>query len=281
MKPHSRPQTGDHVAGTCAGIAAARQATPPPRRRRTAAFGLAACLVLASLLASLLASCSVAERPPAPGPSKTPAAAAGQPAAPAADPYAALLEGRAAGPVLRVGDGALIAITVRRGGALARLGHDHVVAARRIDGHVAPAAGLAVLRFRLDEMTVDEETLRAEAGLARQPSADAIAGTRVNMLTKVLDAGQYPFVEVRARRTGDAGQLQADITLHGVTRSFTVPTTIDQAAQGLVARGTLTLRQTDFGITPFAVLGGAIAVQDALDIRFVLPARPAAPDAVR
>ena len=203
------------------------------------------------------------------------------PATPPTDPFAALREGRAAGPVLRIAGDALIAVTVRRGGALARLGHDHVVAARRIDGHVDPAAGLAVLRFRLDEMTVDEAALRDEAGLARQPSADAIAGTRVNMLTKVLDAGRYPFVEVRARRTGDAGLLQADITLHGTTRSYAVPTTIDRVPQGLVARGTLTLKQTDFGITPFSVLGGAMAVQDALEIRFVLPARPAAPDAVR
>ncbi|MUI15604.1 YceI family protein [Massilia dura] len=219
--------------------------------------------------------------PPAAAPSAPPSLPPQPAAVQPADPFAALLQGRAAGPVLRIADDALIAVTVRRGGALARLGHDHVVAARRIDGHVDPAAGLAALRFRLDEMTVDEAALREEAGLAKQPSADAIAGTRVNMLTKVLEAGRYPLVEVRARRTGDAGALQADITLHGVTRSFAVPVTIEPAPPGLVARGTLTLKQTDFGITPFSVLGGAMAVQDTLEIRFVLPARPAAPDAVR
>ncbi len=230
---------------------------------------IAACL--------LLAACAAPVPPPAAPPSVPPLPAAVQPA----DPFAALLEGRAPGPVLRIADDALIAVTVRRGGALARLGHDHVVAARRVDGHVDPAAGLAALRFRLDEMTVDEAALREEAGLAKQPSADAIAGTRVNMLTKVLDAGRYPLVEVRARRTGGAGTLQADITLHGVTRSLAVPVTIEPAPPGLVARGTLVLKQTDFGITPFSVLGGAMAVQDTLEIRFVLPARPAAPDAVR
>ncbi|WP_338763844.1 YceI family protein [Massilia sp. METH4] len=183
--------------------------------------------------------------------------------------------------MLRIADDALIAITVRRGGALARLGHDHVVAVRRIDGRVDPAAGLAVLRFRLDEMTVDETALRREAGLTTQPTPDAIAGTRVNMLAKVLDAEKYPLVEVRARRTGEPGQLQADITLHGVTRSYSVPTVLDTSAQGVTARGTLVLKQTDFGITPFSVMGGALAVQDALEIRFILPARPIAPDAVR
>lgn len=270
----------------------------PLLRRR--AGSLAAC-AMASLL---LAGCAAPERPPAPPPASLPAAATPAPAAQVADPFATLLAGRGAGPAWRIADDALIAITVRRGGALARLGHDHVVAARRIDGRVDPAAGLAVLRFRLDEMTVDEAALRQEAGLTTQPSADAIAGTRVNMLTRVLDAERYPLVEIRAQRTGDPGRpqadiklpsdptlqadpplqaetmLQADITLHGVTRRYRVPTVIDTAAPGLVARGTLALRQSDFGITPFSVMGGAMAVQDTLEIRFVLPARPAAPEAV-
>ena len=237
--------------------------------RAAGATAAAACL--------LLAACAAPETPPA-----APSSSVAPPAtAPRGDPFAALLAGRAAGPLLRIADDALIAITVRRGGALARLGHDHVVAARRIDGRVDPAAGLAVLRFRLDEMTVDEAALRREAGLTTQPSADAVAGTRVNMLTRVLDAARHPFVEVRAQRGGTPGMLQADITLHGVTRRYAVPADIERDPQGVTARGTLTLRQTDFGITPFSVMGGAMAVQDTLEIRFALPARPLAPDAVR
>ncbi|WBS00881.1 YceI family protein [Pseudoduganella sp. SL102] len=252
--------------------------TPGARARRRHAGGAA---VLAACL--LLAACAVPEAPPVPpAPSPSPASSLATPAATQpADPFAALLAGHAAGPVLRIADDALIAVTVRRGGALARLGHDHVVAARRIDGRVAPAAGLAVLRFRLDEMTVDEAALRQEAGLATQPSADAIAGTRVNMLARVLDAERHPYVEVRAQRSGEAAPLQADVTLHGVTRRYPVAASIEATPQGLTARGTLVLRQTDFGITPFSVMGGALAVQDALEIRFVLPARSAAPDAVR
>jgi hypothetical protein len=36
----------------------------------------------------------------------------------------------------------------------------------------------------------------------------------------------------------------------------------------------LTLRQTDFGIAPLSVLGGAIQVKDAVDLSFRLHARP-------
>jgi hypothetical protein len=39
-----------------------------------------------------------------------------------------------------------------------------------------------------------------------------------------------------------------------------------------VARGALQLRQSDFGITPFSVAGGAIQVADVLEVSFVIAA---------
>ncbi|PLY48354.1 hypothetical protein CSZ94_01060 [Janthinobacterium sp. ROICE36] len=169
----------------------------------------------------------------------------------------------------------LLTITVRRGGALARLGHDHVIASRTLQGVVAPALGRAQFQFRLDEMSVDEESLRQAAGLTTTPSADAIAGTRHNMLVRVLEAERYPWVSIDARRTGDKEVLEADITLHGVTRTLQLPVRIEQAAEGrgLQASGSLLLKQSDFGIVPFAVLGGAMAVQDQMELAFRIAAR--------
>ncbi|SIQ39792.1 YceI-like domain-containing protein [Janthinobacterium sp. TND4EL3] len=170
----------------------------------------------------------------------------------------------------------LLTITVRRGGALARLGHDHVVASRSLQGVVAPAPGRAQFQFRLDEMSVDEESLRQAAGLTTTPSADAIAGTRHNMLVRVLDAQRYPWVRVEARRTGDKQVFDADITVHGVTRTLQLPVRVEQAADGrrLQASGSLLLKQSDFGIVPFAILGGAMAVQDQMELAFRITARP-------
>ncbi|WP_332861691.1 YceI family protein [Janthinobacterium svalbardensis] len=169
----------------------------------------------------------------------------------------------------------LLTITVRRGGALARLGHDHVIASRTVQGVVAPAPGRAQFQFRLDEMTVDEEGLRQAAGLTTVPSADAIAGTRHNMLVRVLDAERYPWVSIEARRTGDQQVFDADITVHGVTRTVQLPVRIEQAAdgRGLQASGSLLLKQSDFGIVPFAILGGAMAVQDQMELAFRITAR--------
>lgn len=197
----------------------------------------------------------------------------------------AMPDGQAqAEPVLRIdAQASLLTITVRRGGALARLGHDHVIASRTLNGWVAPERGQAFFQFRLDAMSVDEAALRAQAGLETTPSNEAIAGTRHNMLVRVLDAERYPLVTVQARYGATPGVLDAAITLHGVTRQVAVPTTVVSAADGhsLQASGKLLLNQSDFGIAPFSVLGGAMAVQDqmelAFDIRASAPAAGAAP----
>lgn len=213
-------------------------------------------------IALLLAGCSqLAPAPPA--------------GAPAADNAAAWYgQAASAGAEVLAIDPArsLIAVTVRRGGALARLGHDHVVASRGVTGFAAPAAGRADFSFRLDQMSVDDGALRAEAGLDTAPSAAAIEGTRANMLTKVLDAQRFPLVALHAEAAG-AGKVRLTITLHGVTRTVDAPARLERQAGELAASGALQLRQSDFGITPMSVLAGAITVQDTMELRYRLVAR--------
>lgn len=168
----------------------------------------------------------------------------------------------------------LITITVRRGGALARMGHDHVVASRTLQGFIAPDAGRADFHFRLDQMTVDEPALRAQAGLDTQPSADAIAGTRANMLNRVLEAERFPVVMLHAEtKSGAAGTLRLTVTLHGVARGFDVPTTIKRDRTTLTASGELRMLQSEFGITPMSVMGGAMTVQDPMELTFRIVAK--------
>jgi polyisoprenoid-binding protein YceI len=212
------------------------------------------------LAAALLAGCQAA--PPATAPA-------------AGDAAGWYRQAAAAGAAVLAIDPAqsLIAVTVRRGGLLARLGHDHVVASRAITGFAAPGAGRADFSFRLDQMTVDEAALRREADLDTQPSEAAIAGTRTNMLTRVLEADRFPLVALHARQP--AGQpMQLTITLHGVTRTVAAPARIDIAADAVTASGTLQLRQSDFGITPMSVMGGAMTVQDTMELRYRIVARP-------
>jgi len=109
---------------------------------------------------------------------------------------------------------------------------------------------------------VDEPALRAEAGLDTQPSAAAIAGTRRNMLDKVLEADRYPaaLITVSGGLVGVGPQLfHLTITLHGTTVTVEALAQVEKGPDEVTVTGTAAVDQSRFGITPFAVLGGALA----------------------
>ena len=168
----------------------------------------------------------------------------------------------------------IVTIIVRRDGALARLGHDHVVASHHLNGFVDVTGERADLHILLEQLVVDETALRLSAGFTSQPSEDAIAGTRQNMLNKVLDAKQFPHVLISVKRkSGESQVLSTSITLHGIEKNFEIPVQFTTLADGLEVNGQLAFNQSDFGITPFSILGGAIRVNDRLDLAFKIVAR--------
>ena len=184
---------------------------------------------------------------------------------------------KAGQPVYRVDPGAsLVVIEVRRGGSLARLGHDHVVASHDATGWVAPGEGRADLYVAVARLVVDEPGLRKEAGFDTQPTESDIEGTRSNMLGHVLEADKFPYAVI-AVKGADAKEkkptLDVAITLHGRTRSFQVPAEVEAEKKTITVSDKLAFNQTDFGITPYALLGGAIAVKDGLALRFRIQAK--------
>jgi polyisoprenoid-binding protein YceI len=221
------------------------------------------------LLLALLTACG---QPLAPPPAPAPAMAPGPPAGP--DAWRAPV---AAGAAVYAVDPAasLLAVTVRRAGLMARLGHDHVVASHTLAGQAAPGLGRADVSFRVDQLTVDEPQPLRDAGIDTRPSPQAVEGTRNNMLGPVLDAQRYPVVTLHAERAADGtGPLRVAVTLHGVTRWLELPAAVQVDAHQVIAQGTARLKQTDFGITPFSVGGGLLAVDDELEVRYRIVARP-------
>lgn len=164
------------------------------------------------------------------------------------------------------GGGNEVRVMVSRAGAAARLGHNHVLRAADLRVEWQPAG--PVLRLRLDALEVDPPALRARLGPAFSTVVDDAArqGTRANLL-KALDAATHPEVVVRTLRQVGEGPLRAvegEIDLHGQThRQWWVA-----EVQGRRARGQVVVRQSDFGIQPFTVLGGLLAVEDALVVEF-------------
>lgn len=172
----------------------------------------------------------------------------------------------------------VVTLHVYRAGPLARLGHNHAIAVARETGVVwvstAPEASGFEIHVPVADMTVDDPAVRAGAGPQFPGTVpdDARAGTTTNMLrAEVLDAAHYPEIVVRA--TGVTGSWQQAVVhvrvkLKDIEREYDVPVTLAVADDGVTASGALQLRQTDFGITPFSVAGGAIQVADVVDVQF-------------
>jgi YceI-like domain len=223
---------------------------------------------VAAVLVALLAACASQVAPP-------PQAGKPEPAGfPAAHYRQLLAQGK---PVFRVDPArSLLLVVVRRGGALAQFGHDHVVASHDVAGYIAPDDGRADLYVPLDAMAVDEPALRAGAGFDTQPSAADIAGTRRNMLDKVLETSRHPYALIAVSDNGAgaaAHQPTVALTLHGVTRRVEAASHLERSAGEITVTGALAIDQSRFGIEPFSILGGAISVQDRVNITFRLRAR--------
>jgi polyisoprenoid-binding protein YceI len=213
--------------------------------------------------AALLAACATTVEVPPPA----------APGRPAGFPDAYYQEATSRGaPVFRVDPArSRVVIVVRRGGTLSHLGHDHVVASHDLGGYIAPEAGRADLVVPLASLVVDEAVLRLEIGLDTQPSEADIAGTRRNMQDKVLETDRFPYATVAVSGLppgGDTQPVPVAVSLHGVTRVVEVPLQFRHVGDDLTTSGSFAIDQSQFGIVPFSILGGAIAVQDRVDISF-------------
>lgn len=200
---------------------------------------------------------------------------------PAAQQPAVATEGRA----FRVDSAAsLLTIRVYRGGALARAGHNHVIASHALTGWVRvpqePTGASFEIRFPVNELVVDEEELRAREGSPDFPPGvpeDAKAGTKKNMLgASMLEGERYPEIVLQSEAIQPAAsgvQAQVRVIVRDRASSVVVPVTYEIQGEELRVKGELPLKQTDIGITPFSLLGGALKVLDEMKIRFEILAR--------
>lgn len=175
-----------------------------------------------------------------------------------------------------------VLIYVYRTGRMARLGHNHLVSVGELEGEVwlaEPLVGSRVeVRVPLQGLEVDDAELRAAAGpeFDTRPSPPDIEGTRRNMLgAQVLDAEAHPWIIVRGRPAWGVVpdlELDAEIEIRGQTRPFRLPVRLESTPDRVLASGEFRLRQSDFGITPYSVMMGALAVQDELRVAYRLVA---------
>lgn len=244
----------------------------------------------------LLAGCAALEDapPPASEPVQAPATAPPPPPAPKPEAKPAPSQPAADASATRQGSATLVytidpaasvlAIRVYRAGKLGdALGHNHIVSSTDLSGSVTVPGAITEAEFRVElpvaELVVDDPELRKAAGegFEKEPSHTDIAGTRANMLgERGLEADRYPRIEVTGRVVGGVEpklDVEARIRLHGRSQRLRLPVEVTRADGVLTAVGRFKVLQSDFGITPLSLVGGALRVQDELTVQFEFVAR--------
>ncbi|MGH8326427.1 MAG: YceI family protein, partial [Steroidobacteraceae bacterium] len=178
-----------------------------------------------------------------------------------------------------------LTVLVYRAGALAALGHNHVVSCRCLSGIVYlprdPLRAGFDLRVAVSGLTVDDPGLRAaehSRDFPSEGSASAREGTRHNMLSAaLLNAVAYPRITLRSEglrpsADGKRGDVVAQVLVRvaGQERSIAVPMHYDIRADAVVATGEFPLKLTDLGLAPFSAAGGALKVKDEMTVRLSL-----------
>jgi polyisoprenoid-binding protein YceI len=174
----------------------------------------------------------------------------------------------------------LLTILAFRGGTLAKVGHNHVIASHDVSGAFYVPDDASQTTFELHvpvgQLTIDEPELRAKEGpdFPTDVPDSAKEGTRRNMLSEALLSGtEFPEITLVSQHiepTATGSQVRADVqvTVRGQTHTVSVPVVYSLVNGELTASGDLPIKQTDLGLTPFSALLGALAVQDELRVRF-------------
>ncbi len=154
----------------------------------------------------------------------------------------------------------VITVHVFKAGFFSAFGHNHEVRAPISAGSIGQGSSPSV------ELTIDtRKMLVVDADVSDKDRAD-IQSTMLG--PKVLDVARYPEIRFRSRRVEQtrAGQwrISGELTLHGQTR----PLTLEVSGSAGRYRGSSTLRQKDFGITPVTVAGGTVKVKDEVRVDF-------------
>lgn len=223
---------------------------------------------LLAALAVLTAGCAVRE-PVEPEPA-------------AADTRPAAVD-RSTATLYRVDAGASeLRVYVYRAGPLARIGHNHVIATRQLEGNIwyRDRSGRTAfsIAFPVESLRVDEPRLRADAGpdFAGEIPPEDIAGTRRNLLGEaVLDAANHPRVSaelVRASGNPPALTVTAAVTIRGQRRLVEFPATVELRGERMLAEGETTVSQARLGLEPFSVMGGALSVAEDIGLAYRIEA---------
>ena len=241
------------------------------------------CIVAATVA---VISCTASKPPPPAPPSEArtfplstpqPVPPVGTPSAPAREPAWPTPAAPAPGTYRIDSSQSELRLLVYRAGALASLGHNHVILNRSVNGSIDVAPTLAGSSFTLSAAVaafiIDDLQARNEEGedFTGEVSDGAKSGTWNNMTgPAVLNAIQYPVINVRSIRLD---MLQGTptatvmVSIAGHDSSVLVPFVLRSESYGLSGTASFDLNQSSLGMTPFSLALGALAVRDSMRVK--------------
>ncbi len=156
-------------------------------------------------------------------------------------------------------------------------GHEHAVEGRLKSGRLNLAAATGELTFDMTSFVADTAAARKYIGLNGTTDPGTQKKVNANMRGHhILDVDRYPTATFQihsvtklkelSRRGMTQYRIDGHFTLHGKTNKISF--IADAAPKGgwLHLRGKFSIRQTDYGITPYSTALGAIGVADGLTI---------------
>jgi hypothetical protein len=153
-----------------------------------------------------------------------------------------------------------VTVRVFKSGLFRAFADDHVIEAPLAGGSLADSATPTV------EITIDVRAMRVlDPGLSAKDRGEV----QTRMLgPEVLDGDRFPHIRFRsvAIQRGDAGRwsVRGELEVHGQTRPFAVNVVRTEGHY----KGSASLKQSDFGITPISIAGGTVKVKDEMKIDF-------------
>lgn len=101
------------------------------------------------------------------------------------------------------------------------------------------------------------------------------------MNQEVLETAKFPAIlydasDISITKIGGSlfsALLNGSLTFHGVSRNETITTRVTWMESMLRASGEFMLSQSDYGIKPVSVAGGALKLKDELKFSFEIVAR--------
>jgi polyisoprenoid-binding protein YceI len=160
-------------------------------------------------------------------------------------------------------------------GFLSAMGHNPVIGIRTFSGEV---------NFSSESLQASGLKLAIQAGsLGVQDDISDKDRREIEKLMneQILEPAKYPEIvfeaaQVAVTRLGDALyslSANGNLSFHGASRSQPVTARVAVFGEMLRASGDFTLDQSDYGIKPISVAGGALKVKDELKFSFELVAR--------